>query len=72
MAKTKRQLEWDKPHTWPTKWRRLFLLTLPISVPLWCAAMVAYLIGLIILLICLTPIIWIWSMWTGEKMNLDW
>lgn len=41
MAELKEVPEWWMPRAWPLVWRRIFLLTLPISGPLWVALVVA-------------------------------
>lgn len=54
------------PADWPIKWRRLFLLTLPISLPLWFAFMMVFMA----VAICLLPIVGIISvvarLWDDE------
>lgn len=46
MAELKCQPEWWMPRAWPLFWRRTFLLTLPVSGPLWVAAVFAGALGI--------------------------
>ena len=60
----------SSPITWPAKWRRLYLCTLPISVPLHIAAVILTMIGGVLLLIVLYAILWTHDVWTGEKTEI--
>lgn len=44
------------PTTWPILWRRLFLLTLPISGPLYVAAVI---VGFTAIIIFVLPVAWL-------------
>ena len=61
----------ESPFKWPTIPRRIFLLTLPISLPLWIvvgtAAALAMLVFALTVIVCglaYGSILWLW---TGEK-----
>lgn len=49
MAIIKPDPEWWMPAAWPLFWRRAFLLTLPISGPLWVALIIASCLVLMVL-----------------------
>jgi hypothetical protein len=53
MAVLKNKPEWWMPRAWPVFWRRAFLLTLPVSGPLWVTAVVVagLCIGLLVLIV---------------------
>ena len=54
------------PNTWPKRYRRLFLLTLPISGPLYMLY-IALLIGVTAILLCaLLPMVWVVGIWYGD------
>lgn len=56
------------PQNWPLKWRRLFLLTLPISAPIWVVTM---LIWVALTIVASLGIIFFWSPchWVKETWN---
>lgn len=54
-------------HEWPLKWRRWFVVLLPISGPLWCVYTATLLIGALLLLIITGPIVWIVGLWSDEE-----
>lgn len=56
----------DKPAEWPQWLRRLFVITLPVSAPLWLALCGLYLLCLLAGLIILAPIAAIMTMWYGK------
>lgn len=57
MADAKHIPEWWVPTAWPISWRRAFLLTLPISGPLWVACIVISFLGLAGFAILMMPIL---------------
>lgn len=63
----------DKPHQWPKKWRRLFVLTLPISGPLWLATLGVIFFACLIIVLILIPIMGIINLWEGspERRHLE-
>lgn len=58
------------PKAWPLFWRRTFLLTLPISGPLWCAIVVACGIFYMVMALVLGPFMMLWmlkeSLWDAK------
>jgi hypothetical protein len=62
--------EWYDPYNivnWPAFYRRLFILTLPISGPLWMLWLTVMLVGCLLLLLILGPIAWVWGMWRHKR-----
>lgn len=55
------------PIRWPDKWRKLFVLTLPVSGPLWFAGLLVFLMGCAVAAIVLLPIVAIVELWRGES-----
>lgn len=56
----------EGPIHWPRRARRIFVLTLPISGPLYLALCCILLLGLAAAATVLGPIIWIGRIWHGE------
>ena len=59
------------PLKWPRRWRRLFLATLPISLPLWAIGMSLLVIGLLIILVIALPIDWFVRKWHEPPLPFD-
>lgn len=51
MSEIKPDPEWWMPRAWPTWARRAFVLTLPISGPLWCASVMVAGVSLLVVAI---------------------
>lgn len=54
------------PTKWPRRWRRAFLITLPISVPLYMALMTINLMLMIMLVPIIGIALWVGNMWMKE------
>jgi hypothetical protein len=61
-----RDFEIGDPTSWPKRWRRLFLLTAPISYPLYLATMTALVIIGVIVIAVLAPVIHFERIWNGR------
>ncbi len=55
------------PKEWPQKWRRLFLLTLPISGPLWVIGMFVGVILIVLFAMGLIVATFAVELWTGVE-----
>lgn len=57
------------PMTWPQFWRRAFLLTLPISGPLYVAGLLSAVAAFsVFFFVAVIPIAFAISLWTGRNM----
>lgn len=55
------------PHKWSSKWmRRIFVLTIPISFPLWLLWIASIVMFIILFLMIATPITYLVETWQGE------
>lgn len=59
------------PKSWPKKYRRIFVLTMPISGPLWLIVFSVAIIGMILALCVLYPIQGLIKIWEGDECNRD-
>ena len=56
-----------EPWTWPLWWRRIFLLTLPVSVPLWvCAVLITVAAIMVFVMVVGIPCAIYETMWKDE------
>lgn len=55
------------PEEWNTKYRRIFIVCFPISIPLWAIYSIAYICALIAVVVPLTLVCWIWGMWDKKS-----
>lgn len=51
------------PFRWTLFWRRLFFITLPISVPLWLLCMTVGVICLLVFMMIASPFLVLWFLW---------
>lgn len=45
---TNERSDWFEPSTWPLGWRRLFLITSPVSVPLYIGGTIVFFFAIIV------------------------
>lgn len=56
----------DGPASWPKLLRRIFVLTIPISGPLWCVTLVALILGVCFVYAISIPLTWLVDVWNGK------
>lgn len=66
MARAKLPFEWFNPMSWPTWARRTFLLTLPISGPLYAIIVVGFAMLIVICGLAAIPFSIFIEVWRGE------
>ena len=57
----------DKPKKWPRLLRRIFILTLPIAVPLWFILWIIHVVILIIVALASGLLCWAIELWSDPK-----
>lgn len=59
--------EFFRPGTWPRKWRRWFLLTLPVSGPLYILVWMVIVLGVVVVCLTILP-----AMFAGDAVKRMW
>lgn len=61
-----KMIELPNVYEWPVKWRHVFVLTLPVSGPLWVVYVI--LLGSLLMVgtILLLPVVGLMALWNGE------